>query len=149
MKGTITRDSDHIKVEGHVGTWHIIDSGVYELTPDENGKPTTIRATCFLLEHDKYGDEAASVIVDQDGKLLLDDVYNGFDDLEEAGWSEVQIRRCDICEKEFPRDEMNFTHDCHGIPFRMACPTCYERAMAKGYDGERYTEADECLDEDY
>ena len=38
-------------------------------------------------EHDEYGDEAASVIVDQDGRLLLEDVYNGFDDLLEAGWA--------------------------------------------------------------
>ena len=47
----------------------------------------TYRAHCFLLGHDEYGDEAASVIVDQDGRLLLEDVYNGFDDLLEAGWA--------------------------------------------------------------
>ena len=57
--------------------------------------------------------------------------------------------RCAICERDFPRDEMNFTRDCHGITFRLACPACYQRAMEKGYDGEYYTEADECLDEDY
>ena len=27
-----------------------------------------------------YGDEAACIIVDERGKLVLDDVYNGFDD---------------------------------------------------------------------
>ena len=32
------------------------------------------------MEHDTYGDEAACIIVDERGKLLLDDVYNGFDD---------------------------------------------------------------------
>ena len=32
------------------------------------------------MEHDAYGDEAACVIVDERGKLVLDDVYNGFDD---------------------------------------------------------------------
>ena len=31
-------------------------------------------------------DEAAGVIVDEDGNLVLEDVWNGFDDLEEAGW---------------------------------------------------------------
>ena len=30
--------------------------------------------------HDTYGDEAACIIVDERGKLVLDDVYNGFDD---------------------------------------------------------------------
>ena len=28
----------------------------------------------------RYGDEAACIIVDERGKLVLDDVYNGFDD---------------------------------------------------------------------
>ncbi len=83
----ITRESEHIQVEGHYGTWHVIDDGWYALTPDVNGEPKTYRAHCFLLEHDEYGDEAASVIVDQDGRLLLEDVYNGFDDLLEAGWA--------------------------------------------------------------
>ena len=145
----ISEKSGHIKVEGHIGTWHIIDSGLYELTPDINGKPITIQVTCYLLEHDAYGDNAANIIVDQDGNILLDDVYNGFDDLEEAGWSEAKMFRCAICGSNFPRDEMNFTKDCHCIPFRLVCVSCYERAMENGYDGEYYTEADECLDEDY
>ena len=34
----------------------------------------------YLMEHDTYGDEAACIIVDERGKLVLDDVYNGFDD---------------------------------------------------------------------
>lgn len=54
-------------------------------TSTESQRPTG--PTGFLLEHDEYGDEAASVIVDQDGRLLLEDVYNGFDDLLEAGWA--------------------------------------------------------------
>ena len=41
------------------------------------------------------------------------------------------------------------TYDCHGIPFRYVCPDCYDKAMEKGYDGEYYTEADECIDYDY
>ena len=43
----------------------------------------------FLLEHELYGDEAAGVIVDERGNLVLEDVYNGFGDLEEAGWAEI------------------------------------------------------------
>ena len=34
----------------------------------------------YLMEHDTYGDEAACIIVDERGKLVLDNVYNGFDD---------------------------------------------------------------------
>lgn len=47
------------------------------------------------------------------------------------------------------REEMQYTRDCHGIAFRLVCFNCYEKLMAKGYDGQYYDEADECLDEDY
>lgn len=59
-------------------------------------------------------------------------------------------RVCPICGGEFHRDEMTFSYDCHGIPFRLVCYNCYEKVMdTKGYDGEYYTEADECIDWDY
>ena len=57
---------------------------------------------------------------------------------------------CPICEKEVMRYDMQFTNDCHGIPFRLVCDDCYEKIMEeKGYDGEYYTELDECIDYDY
>ncbi|NLW46315.1 MAG: hypothetical protein GXY86_03110 [Firmicutes bacterium] len=67
----VTATSDGIKVKGHLGKWYVIDSGCY------NGKRV------FLLEHETYGDEAACVIVDENGGLILEDVWNGFDDLYE------------------------------------------------------------------
>lgn len=79
--------SDHIRVEGHTGTWYVIDEGDFVLTPNENDKLLTIHAHLFLLEHEQYGDEAACVIVDDSGRLILEDVWNGFDDLEDAGWA--------------------------------------------------------------
>ena len=46
--------------------------------------------------------------------------------------------------------DMIWSHDCHGIPFRKLCIDCYNDIMEnKGYDGEYYTDADECLDYDY
>ena len=56
------------------------------------------------------------------------------------------IRPCPVCGKEVSRADMNFTRDCHGITFRLVCWKCYDQLMAKGYDGEYYTELDECLD---
>lgn len=54
------------------------------------------------------------------------------------------LRMCPICGGLFPRQEMTFTHDCHGIPFRLACYDCYNEVMGeRGYDGEYYTELDE------
>lgn len=82
----ITRKSDGIKIEGHCGTWYVIDEGDFALTPDTEQGPQTFHERCFLLEHEEYGDEAPCLIVNQDGKLIADDVYNGFEDIEEAGW---------------------------------------------------------------
>lgn len=59
------------------------------------------------------------------------------------------LRMCPVCNKEVERVDMNFTRDCHGIPFRLVCWDCYSELMKKGYDGQYYTEADECLDYDY
>lgn len=60
------------------------------------------------------------------------------------------IRKCPICGREVPREDMEFTRDCHGITFRLVCWDCHDKIMdEKGYDGEYYTEADECIDEDY
>ena len=63
--------------------------------------------------------------------------------------SEKDIRICPCCEKEVERSDMLYTRDCHGITFRLVCSKCYRQLMAKGYDGEYYSEADECLDEYY
>ena len=62
---------------------------------------------------------------------------------------EKDIRICQCCNKEGERKDMEFTRDCHGITFRLVCFDCYEKLMAKGYDGQYYTEADECIDYDY
>jgi formate dehydrogenase maturation protein FdhE len=62
---------------------------------------------------------------------------------------EKDIRVCPVCGKEVERSNMLFTHDCHGIPFRLVCSRCWEKLMSKGYDGEYYTEADEQIEPDY
>ncbi len=59
------------------------------------------------------------------------------------------IRTCPTCNRTVKRGEMDFTYDCHGIPFRCVCMKCWEKLMANGYDGEYYTAADECIDYDY
>lgn len=59
------------------------------------------------------------------------------------------IRECAYCGKKVKRIDIQFTRDCHGIPFRPVCLDCYDKLMEKGYDGEYYTEADECIDYDY
>ena len=63
--------------------------------------------------------------------------------------SNIDTRICPVCENKVPRSDMDFTHDCHGIPFRLVCFSCYSRLMEKGYDGEYYSEADEQIEDDY
>lgn len=60
---------DGIKVDSYIGTWHSIS---YQITDD---------ILYLLLEHEKYRDKTVCIIVDFDGNLILDGVWNGFDDL--------------------------------------------------------------------
>lgn len=63
---------------------------------------------------------------------------------------EEEAYTCPICGKEVDKEETIWSYDCHGIPFRRICFDCYEETMSdKGYDGEYYTELDECIDEDW
>ena len=66
--GLIHGDSDHIAVEGHIGTWYAVDE------TEIGGKKF------FLLEHEEHGDMAACVAVNEQGKLVAEDLWNGFDD---------------------------------------------------------------------
>ena len=58
---------------------------------------------------------------------------------------------CPICGRKYDRCEMDYTLDCHGIPFRLVCLGCYEEIMYSepGYDGCYYSDLEECLDECY
>ena len=66
----ITRLTEGIKIKGHVGTWYVIDA------IKRKGQEL------FLLEHETYGDMAASLIVTKTGYVKLDDVWNGFEELD-------------------------------------------------------------------
>ena len=61
-----------------------------------------------------------------------------------------QPENCPICQRYIRLRDMMATYDCHGIRFRSVCPECYDKIMdEKGYDGEYYTELDECIGFDY
>lgn len=68
-------DFNRIKVYGFRGFWHVIDEKEY------------FGEMLYLLEHNTYGDETEGLIIDKNGQLIKDDVWNGFDDLdEEFSW---------------------------------------------------------------
>ncbi len=61
---------DNIKIESHVGTWYVVDESEYK------GKKV------YLLEHERYGDEAPCIIVDENKNIIMENVWNGFSDLK-------------------------------------------------------------------
>ena len=67
---------DGIKVEGHTGKWYVVDV----VNTVKAGKVKTL----LLLEHETYGDETAALITDTDFNIVMDDVWNGFEDYWEA-----------------------------------------------------------------
>ncbi len=67
----LNENSHNIEIDGHRGTWYVIDSKEYN------------KEKLFLLEHEEYGDEAPCLIIDSDKNIKLDNVFNGFDDYEE------------------------------------------------------------------
>lgn len=64
----ISFDTTDFHIEGKEGSWPAFDSIIID------GKEF------FLMEHTTYGSDAAWVVLDEDGKLVVDNVYNGFDE---------------------------------------------------------------------
>ena len=65
-------EKSKIKVKGHTGTWSVIEESYFK------GQKV------YLLEHERWGDEAANLWVDKDLNILIEDSYNGILDLVEA-----------------------------------------------------------------
>lgn len=62
---------DGIKVEGHRGTWFVIDDVM------RDGK------TYFLLEHETYGEDADHIAIDENGRLKFDEITDGITEIGE------------------------------------------------------------------
>lgn len=72
----IAKNSNNIKIEGHIGTWYVVAS---ESIKDMKG----IRKMVFVLEHEEYGDEAAPIFVNSEGLELKElDGYFCLSDIE-------------------------------------------------------------------
>ena len=68
----LNSESDNVRFAGYRGAWYVIDETTYR------------SKKYFLLESEIWGDEAPAIIADEYGDVVLDDVWNGFEDLEEA-----------------------------------------------------------------
>lgn len=105
-----------------------------------------------ISRHETYdeAEEAAGVLFDNgndgDFRIVEEGETRGY---RLRGYT-FQKAICPVCGKVERTRNMERTRDCHGIPFRTVCRDCYDRIMdEKGYDGEEYSELDECLDADY
>ena len=67
--GGLIKDTVGYEIEGKDGTWEVVD---YLLVEGKN---------YFLMEHEQYGMNVAYVVLNQNGKVIVDSVYNGFDDM--------------------------------------------------------------------
>ena len=67
--GGLTKDTVEYEIEGKDGKWEVID---YLLKKKKN---------YFPMEHEQYGKDVAYVVLDQNGNVLVDGTYNGFDDV--------------------------------------------------------------------
>ena len=67
--GGLIKDTVGYEIEGKDGTWEVVD---YLFVEGKN---------YFLMEHEQYGTNVAYVVLNQNGKVIVDSVYNGFDDM--------------------------------------------------------------------
>lgn len=93
--GLIHGDSDHIAVEGHIGTWYAVDE------TEVGGEKF------FLLEHEEHGDMTACVAVNEQGKLVAEDLWNGFDDEFLDVVKEYALRSLKAKKQEQPAQEQD------------------------------------------
>lgn len=63
----VSFDTAHFHIEGKEGSWLAFDSIIID------GRHF------FLMEHETYRKQGAWTVVDEDGKLIVDNVYHGFD----------------------------------------------------------------------
>ena len=78
-RGKAIQQKEGIRIDGHTGSWYVIEEDIL------NGR------RIYLLEHEQYGDMAAGLIVDTDLNVLADDVWNGFDDLDDWGFEKYAV----------------------------------------------------------
>lgn len=79
LENRVNEDTSGLHVYNHWGSWHTI------------GHAKVGGKDYWLMEHDELGDETAAIIVDSRGKLILDEVWDGFSD--EAAEEILEIQK--------------------------------------------------------
>ena len=68
----LTAESFRVELDGYMGAWNVIENA------EIDGREL------FMLENDYYGDSAAYIIADKDGKIVDDNVWGDFEEYENA-----------------------------------------------------------------
>ncbi len=129
----IERNSTKIKVAGHSQTWHVVDETVIDGNP------------YFLLENDVYGNRAGCIILDQQGKLILDTVYDGF---SEKNIADITSRTKSATEnldrlnaERTPTKRYPFNAKEHAHDIKFACNRAHNQMTEAGF-ARKYDEAE-------
>lgn len=136
---TVTEQTSGLAVDGHFGTWHTIDA------IEVQGE------TFFLMEHDEYGDEAACIAVNAEGRLVAEDLFNGFDEgfhealteyFAEKGVTYMYEAQEQKPSQEVYRSSRAYAQEHNEIPaFRDShrlnrdCKEAIEAAIRENFDG--------------
>lgn len=107
----VTMDTTGLAVDGYFGAWHTID------TKKIGGQDF------YLMEHDEFNSEVAAVIVDGTGKVVAEDVWNGFSP-----------------------EILSMIAEEQGLILTQSVSTSYANylAAAEGYSEENYNMIDGC-----
>lgn len=64
----VTEHTDSIELDGHEGAWHTVD------------QTELMGETIYLMEHNEFGSDVAKVAVNENGKVVAEDLWDGFDE---------------------------------------------------------------------
>ncbi|MCL2549937.1 MAG: hypothetical protein FWE78_03255 [Methanimicrococcus sp.] len=71
---------DNVKIEGKEGTWR------------EIGGRDISGWSLYLMENDAYGEEEPCIIIDENNNVILEDVWDGMDEINKRGlWKLIDI----------------------------------------------------------
>lgn len=115
----ITMDRQHIHIEGHNGYWYPIDQSVID------------GQKYFLLEHEEYGQNALAVIVDESGKLIMEDVSDGLEQLPDFLKLERYQAADDKLQQNAPASLKQQIQDILSTPNKSNAPDQPDRQLQK------------------
>ena len=104
----LNENSTGVKVEGYKGTWYVI---VKDIIKDGLGRTKTV----YVLEHERYGEDAEHLFVDYTGKII--EIFEGIGELSSiknwfSDYSFAEAEKDLIAEREAEKQEEREQKPC-------------------------------------